>query len=380
MGGHRCLVPNCKSGYDPNKEKTHHFSVPYKETDLLLQWERAIPRKDYVLKAGMVVCHKHFLSEDIVWRREVLDPDGNVMASEDLKRPYLRKGAIPSQFPNCPAYLSKAKRKRKPPKQRLPLAEAAEPISKKIKVESESTLTDQASTENSNILNISDSILTGDLNLIQSTKTEVDSFLQEDSNNPNEKTTDPEDAGEPAVSEKPLDPETVRMNLFTSLFLAKEDIKMSLSWCRRQTYKYVPCIELSQCQARLVKGRMKFVTTKQITISSYMRIGAEVLGIPLPLDKLGLAETYVSSTNELEMLMRNFESLKVCSGFAIASIDSVKNVANSFVIRDPAGYLRHLKCSLVIPISTKSLSCEICTSGKRILSEKIRRLQKRSEQ
>lgn len=297
-----------------------------------------------------------------------------------MKRPYLRKGAIPSQFPNCPAYLSKTKRKRKPPKKRLPLPETAKPRSKKIKVEPESTVTDQVSTENSNILNISDWTLTGNSNLIQTIKTEGDSFLYENSNNPQEKTSDPEEPGDLADPEEPADPETERLNLFNSLFLEKDSIKMSLPWIRRQTYKYVPCIELSQCQSRFFKGRMKFVTTKQITVSSYMRIGAEVLGIPLPLVKLGLAEDYISSLSELDTLMRNFESLKVCSGCAIAPSDSVRNLANSFVVRDPAGYLRHLNCSLVIPISSKRLSCEICSSGKKTLREKVKRLQKRSEQ
>lgn len=78
----RCIVPNCKSGYDSTKgEKYHRFSVPFEE-NALLEWKKAIPRKDFDLKSGMIVCDKHFLSDDIVWRREVKDPaTGNVMAS-----------------------------------------------------------------------------------------------------------------------------------------------------------------------------------------------------------------------------------------------------------------------------------------------------------
>ena len=30
------------------------------------------------MKGGMVVCEKHFLPDDIIWRREVKDSGGNV--------------------------------------------------------------------------------------------------------------------------------------------------------------------------------------------------------------------------------------------------------------------------------------------------------------
>ena len=78
--GCRCIVSHCNSEYDSNKEKYHRFSVPFEE-EILLEWEKAIPRKDFILKSGMVVCHKHFLPEDIIWRREVKDSASNVMAS-----------------------------------------------------------------------------------------------------------------------------------------------------------------------------------------------------------------------------------------------------------------------------------------------------------
>ena len=66
---HRCIVPNCNSGYYSNKEEVHCFLVPFEEETLLV-WEKAIPRKDFILKGGMIVCQKHFLPEDIVWTRE----------------------------------------------------------------------------------------------------------------------------------------------------------------------------------------------------------------------------------------------------------------------------------------------------------------------
>ena len=78
--GSRCVVLNCKSGYASCKEKVTLISVP-KDEKTVKKWESAISRKDFTLKSGQVVCQKHFLSDDIVWKKEVKDPEGNVMAS-----------------------------------------------------------------------------------------------------------------------------------------------------------------------------------------------------------------------------------------------------------------------------------------------------------
>ncbi|KAJ3656494.1 hypothetical protein Zmor_015567 [Zophobas morio] len=61
--GRKCVVPNCSSGYKGNPEKVSVFRVP---KDRLLEWQRAIPRKDRQLTVNDVVCAKHFNREDIV--------------------------------------------------------------------------------------------------------------------------------------------------------------------------------------------------------------------------------------------------------------------------------------------------------------------------
>ena len=78
--GSWCVVPNCKSGYVSCKEKVTLISVP-KDERIVEKRESVIPRKDFTLKSGQVVCQKHFTSDDIVWKKEVKDPEGNVMAS-----------------------------------------------------------------------------------------------------------------------------------------------------------------------------------------------------------------------------------------------------------------------------------------------------------
>ena len=61
------------SGYDSNPEKVRFFSVPKNE---LSKWLCTIPRKNFILKAGDRVCSKHFVSEDILWKSEILAADG----------------------------------------------------------------------------------------------------------------------------------------------------------------------------------------------------------------------------------------------------------------------------------------------------------------
>ncbi|XP_043485249.1 uncharacterized protein LOC122513081 [Leptopilina heterotoma] len=113
--GSKCIVPNCKAGYASCKQKFSLFSVPDDEK-MVEQWQKAIPRKDFVVQSGQVVCQQHFLEDDIVWKKEVKAPDGSVMSSAKLKRPYLKHGSIPRIFPDCPKYLTNTTKQRKPPK------------------------------------------------------------------------------------------------------------------------------------------------------------------------------------------------------------------------------------------------------------------------
>ena len=265
-----------------------------------------------------------------------------------MKNPRLKKGAIPSVFPNCPSYLTTTKRKQKCPKKRTPLDESAKPESNDVKKINVADLEEAKDFVNSNVIS-------------------------------NEKTPGPEKPGAPEIFKNLKDSEVAeRSYLFNSLFISSDSIKMPISWCRRQCYKSFTCIELMQSTCRLVNGKKKFLTLKQIMVSNNMRIRAEVSGIALPLEKLGLTDTYISSVGELEALIVNFDNFRVCSG--CASPDSVTNIENSFEIRDPSGHLRHLKCSLLIPIGTESLSCERCTKGKRTLRKKGIRLQRITEQ
>ena len=245
-----------------------------------------------------------------------------------MKRPYLKKGIVPSQFPNCPSYLSKRKRQRKSPNKR-------NPIVKKQKVQKKNL------------------------------------EFQEFQDNPESEVIPPK-------KDETVDSESVsRTKLFNLLFNTKESIDIPISWCRRQTENDIACIELTHSISRMVNGELKFLTSKQIIISKDMQVNAKVAGMPLPLEKLGCNTTYVSSVRELEKIITNFNHLKVCLG--CASPDSVRNIETSFAIRDSSGYLRHLKCSLVVKNETKRSCCETCKKGKKSLTQKTIRMQKMTD-
>ena len=52
------------------------------------------------------MCARHFQDEDIEWHTSHFDQKTGIQLTAPLPKPRLRKGAIPSKLPNCPAYLS----------------------------------------------------------------------------------------------------------------------------------------------------------------------------------------------------------------------------------------------------------------------------------
>lgn len=92
--GQKCIFPKCKSGYASQKsgEKIHFFKVP---KDSVEAYQKAVRRENFLVKSGQPVCHKHYLPDDILWKREVKDADGNVMSMVRIKcQKYLKSPLI----------------------------------------------------------------------------------------------------------------------------------------------------------------------------------------------------------------------------------------------------------------------------------------------
>ncbi|KAH6932452.1 hypothetical protein HPB50_006053 [Hyalomma asiaticum] len=98
------FVPGCTTGYKSSKKKHALFGV-VKDEALFAQWRRAIPRADKLLQENSAVCELHF-DERYISRHFEHTVNGDIVRIERA-RPLLLPGAVPTQFPNLPHYLSK---------------------------------------------------------------------------------------------------------------------------------------------------------------------------------------------------------------------------------------------------------------------------------
>ncbi|KAL1516550.1 hypothetical protein ABEB36_000456 [Hypothenemus hampei] len=112
----KCFVPGCKTGYKSQINKPHKISLfkAPKDTIERDKWAKSIPRGDRNLQERDCVCENHFNPNEVIKSVEI----NNVVIP--YQRPQLKKGAVPSIFPNC----SKSKkgihsRKRMPPKETI---------------------------------------------------------------------------------------------------------------------------------------------------------------------------------------------------------------------------------------------------------------------
>ncbi|KAH8010170.1 hypothetical protein HPB51_025605 [Rhipicephalus microplus] len=108
-----CFAPGCSSGYVTARKSGRQvslFSVP-KDPERFKVWQRAVPRADKPLEATSVLCELHFDEQYLVRFFTHTINGETVRIPRD--RPKLTDNAIPTVYPNVPAYLSK-----KPPQKR----------------------------------------------------------------------------------------------------------------------------------------------------------------------------------------------------------------------------------------------------------------------
>lgn len=102
-----CFAPGCTAGYvsaRKQRKKLPLFAVP-DDNERLRAWERAIPRAAKPLQNNCVVREDHFDERFIVCSYTHVINGESVEIPPD--RPKLTDDAIPTVFPNVPAYLSK---------------------------------------------------------------------------------------------------------------------------------------------------------------------------------------------------------------------------------------------------------------------------------
>ncbi|CAN7946523.1 unnamed protein product [Ixodes pacificus] len=123
---YKCCVPKCQGNYDEGS-KVQVFSFP-KDENQRQRWLRAIPRQDYEVTTGSVVCALHFHDSFIVRKSIYRDPRNGKTIETALPVPRLDPAAVPSIFKECPSYLSKPEctKAREEPQQRLERLESSQ--------------------------------------------------------------------------------------------------------------------------------------------------------------------------------------------------------------------------------------------------------------
>lgn len=120
----KCCVPNCTSNYPSKGGYVPVFRFPNEEK-LRQAWIRKIPRNHWQPSKWAVVCIHHFHEQDVIKVAKYKDSSGE-WKERPIDRLKLVTGALPTIFPDLPAYLStpETKKRRDPEERRARQTEA----------------------------------------------------------------------------------------------------------------------------------------------------------------------------------------------------------------------------------------------------------------
>ncbi|XP_033220669.1 uncharacterized protein LOC117175173 [Belonocnema kinseyi] len=291
MGGHRCIAPNCKSGYDSTRssgEKKVFFCVPKNAVE---SWQQAIKRtkKDLIVKPGHLVCQDHFLKDQIIWKKEVLAPDGSVMASEWYKKPKLKPGVLPSQFSKCPEPCSKAAKKPRRLLKRDFVTKNSEMSNKKT----------SGKLKHSDIVKIfeNDANEKSAANVTEDFKKEKIFIID-------------------GISD--IFPVHLNSNkcLFDYLFKYEKSVSFPLGWIRNivQTGE-LRVVVFTQMIVRRENGSTNTICVKKVVVDDEMNITVFLSDREIKKSEIGLTDNPISSINEIEGILSVMHALKICPDF-----------------------------------------------------------------
>lgn len=103
----KCSAPGCRSGYDKITTKGITFhKFPLGNKEILRKWTHCLPRANLVPNQNSSLCSLHFTENDFITTSK--DHRRNKGSPKTLRRRRLLPNAVPSKFPNCPAFLSKS--------------------------------------------------------------------------------------------------------------------------------------------------------------------------------------------------------------------------------------------------------------------------------
>ncbi|XP_033228684.1 uncharacterized protein LOC117180346 [Belonocnema kinseyi] len=395
MGVRRCIVFGCKSGQKrgvTKKEKgkkVHFFLVPKAEVEL---WQRALSRKDIVVKAGHAVCQRHFSDKDILWRKELRGPDGKILGvSADYKIPKLRKGTVPSL---CLGITSKLKTGPKSEKSTLKSKES--PKSEESS-STEKLITTQSTDDTNNIdrVNQTDKIdnignidhnyysMHNDYNANSETVNNLHSQIANEklilNINPQKEVIETNAEVEDSLEVQCKIDDTP---LFEIIHCNEKSVVRPFGWCR-QNMKYDGKRMVHFCQfiPRMDKGVVQPVCTKQVLVDENLKTSILIMRQQIDKDNSAARQEPLQNIEDLEKLLKLVSSWRLCPGLSLTGSDEIQvsSAQASSVHQDKEGLWRSVECAMFLPEGTRNGSCEKCRLIKKVIARRMLRLKVRSQ-
>ena len=104
--GFKCCVPKCRTGYKSQPKEAGVTIHKFREV-----WKNKIHRDGvWSVTNDTYICSKHFVDSDFIYHSQDTNKRRQRNRNKQkLKLRYIKDGSYPTQFPNCPSYLSKKK-------------------------------------------------------------------------------------------------------------------------------------------------------------------------------------------------------------------------------------------------------------------------------
>ncbi|XP_011499745.1 PREDICTED: uncharacterized protein LOC105363692 [Ceratosolen solmsi marchali] len=369
-----CVVPGCKTnrkGY----LKLSLFSIP-KDDERKKKWENAIGISN-LQRSKHRVCEKHFLPQNIIRSTEHRDSDGNVIAILPLQCYKLTEDAVPSlEHGNNCEKVNDAKKCESPSLQSTfenVFNDITNQISSTDIINIEDlpvTIAEDVDSRNSKIIeihNIDDTCFIK--KSINSDSLELSSnFFILKKCNSNKKSAD--DASSKTENNQDI---CERQTIFSLLCENINLINLSYDWI-----VHVPSNKASIVFAEISVDtydnesyNSNCTIKRSLIIKNTMNFSFNALGKNLDSEQLDLSNVF-HNFEELQITLNKFSSMIFCSG--IADINGVDLVKDNIAYTDCFNKLRHNNCYIL----SSRRKCKICENVRKTVSQKKRRMSRRS--
>lgn len=151
-----------------------------------------------------------------------------------------------------------------------------------------------------------------------------------------------------------------KKSIFNTLWQFPGILTLPENWSR-----YVPSgperwIGFSIFDSKAENGSLTPYHKKDIIITHDLKIKCSILGKCIDSDLLSLPKKRITKIKDLEVALKNFDSVHVCDG--VSSLPVLLGVEDKPVFIDHSGVWRHVNCPLVV----STFQCELCYWVKKL--------------